>query len=168
MNRKVNWMLTKMFQHPWIKYFWTRRYRSLSFDWTSWTPLEGTLAEKRIAMVTTGGVHPKTDKPFDMSDTDGDPSFRIFPSHSQANELTITHDYYDHSDGDRDINVIIPLQALRTCVRQGLIGSLSTDFFSFMGHIQGRHIETLLQYSCPDLIQRLKQDRVEVVLLAPA
>ena len=167
-NSMIDRMLAKPFQHPWIKQFWADRFQSLQFERSPWTPLEGSLSGKKVAMVTTGGVHAASEVPFDMSDRDGDPSFRLFGSNSGADELTITHDYYDHTDGDRDINIIVPLKALRSCVERGIVGSLSRDFFGFMGHIRGDHIGTLINRSCRELIRLLRQDLVDVVLLAPA
>jgi len=56
-------------------------------------------------MVTTGGVHLKTQTPFNMNDRNGDPSFRVIPRDVRKEALMITHNYYDHSDTDRDPNL---------------------------------------------------------------
>ncbi len=167
-KRTINRVLSKIYQTQLLKQYWSSRYNSLTYESTPWTPLIGDLTRKRVAMVTTGGVHLKSDAPFDMSDKDGDPSFRIFPSHSAPQDITITHDYYDHKDADKDINIVVPFRALHTCVEQGVIGSLSSDFYGFMGHIQGIHIRSLLKKSCPQLIRKLRDDHVDVVLLGPA
>ena len=168
MGSAINQIIAKLFQQPWLKRFWESRFHSLYFERSPWTPLRGPLAEKRVAMITTGGVHLKSDRPFNMADKDGDPEIRVFGPESRADELIITHDYYDHTDGDKDINIIVPMQALRSCVELGIIGSLSKEFFGLMGHIRGGHIRSLLEHSCHELILRLKQNQVDVVLLAPA
>ena len=41
-----------------------------------WTPLRKSLSESRLALVTTAGVHHRDQPPFDMTDPDGDPTFR--------------------------------------------------------------------------------------------
>src|SRR3989442_937943 len=59
----------------------------------------------RIALVTAAGVHRVGDVPFDMESRAGDASFRVIPGDAAAADLMITHDYYDHSAADRDVNV---------------------------------------------------------------
>ncbi len=168
MKRTVNQLFSKLFQLRWVKQFWADHYRSINYNHTPWTPLKGALSEKRLSMVTTAGVHCLSNTPFDMSDKDGDPSLRIFSSTINPRQLGITHDYYDHSHADQDINIVVPFKALRSCVEKGLIGSLSPQFYGFMGHIRRQHIQTLLKHSCRELIRQLKRDDVEIVLLAPA
>ncbi len=58
------------------------------------------LPECRIAVITTGGVHLVDQAPFDMADPHGDPSYRIIPVGTPRSRLTITHNYYDHSDAE--------------------------------------------------------------------
>jgi D-proline reductase (dithiol) PrdB len=36
-----------------------------------------------------------------------------------------------------------------------------------MGHIDGRHIDTLIEEQVPEIAKRLKADNVDVVLLTP-
>ena len=75
------------------------------------------VAESTIALVTTAGVHLKSQEPFNMEDPDGDPSFRAIPSDVRKEDLTITHKYYDHSAADRDINVVLPLDRIARTAR---------------------------------------------------
>ena len=46
---------------------------------TPWTPLSKDPKECRIALVTTAGVHLRSQTPFDMEDKEGDPTFRVIP-----------------------------------------------------------------------------------------
>jgi D-proline reductase (dithiol) PrdB len=48
-----------------------------------------------------------------MDDGEGDLTCREIRASIPVNELTITHDYYDHEDADRDINVVFPIERLR-------------------------------------------------------
>ena len=41
-----------------------------------WAPVRKPLSSSTIALVTTAGVHHRTQVPYDMNDRDGDPSFR--------------------------------------------------------------------------------------------
>ena len=132
-----------------------------------WTPIKKPLYECKVALITTAGVHLKTQPPFDMIDSDGDPTFREIESSVAMNDLMITHDYYNHSDADKDINIVFPIQRLREFIEEGTIGSLANICYSFMGHIDGHHIPTLIHNSTPAIIKRLKVEGVDVVLLTP-
>ncbi len=74
-----------------------------------------------------------------MSDPDGDPSYRVIPATSSPADLVITHDYYDHRDADRDINVVFPIDVLRRLQAEHRIGKSAPCFYSLMGH-RRRHV----------------------------
>ena len=133
-----------------------------------WTPVSKPLRECRLAVVTTSGVHHPDQQPFDMQDSEGDPTFRVIDSSSIADSYQITHDYYDHSDAEKDINIIFPVERLQELQQEGVIGELADRHYSFMGHIDGHHIATLVSRSAKQVIQQLRQDAVDVVLLTPA
>jgi D-proline reductase (dithiol) PrdB len=132
-----------------------------------WTPLTKPLAECKVAIVTTAGVHHRDQEPFDMHDRDGDSTFRVINASLPVSDLVITHDYYDHADADRDINIIFPIQRLREIESEGLIGEVARYHYAFMGHILGGHIEVLINQTAPKVARRLKSDGVDVVLLTP-
>jgi D-proline reductase (dithiol) PrdB len=134
---------------------------------TPWTPVTELLRDSKVAIVTTSGVHHKDQHPFDMDDNDGDPSFRKIDIKRPLNDLMITHDYYDHSDADKDINIVFPVERLREFRRWGLIGGVADKHYSFMGHIDGRHIKTLINDNAPEVAKRLKEDDVDIVILTP-
>ncbi len=132
-----------------------------------WTPVAKRLAESVVSIVTTAGVHLKDQKPFDMRDPDGDPSSRLIRGGVSAGDLMITHDYYDHRDADRDINIVFPLDRMRELERPGIIGKFADVHFGFMGHVVGRHIRTLTEETAPEAAERLKSAGVDIVLLTP-
>ena len=134
---------------------------------TPFTPVGKPLDRCRVALVTTGGVHGKDQNPFDMSDKSGDPSYREIPSDTEVAQLTITHDYYNHADAVADPNLILPIEPLRQLLHEGVIGSIGPRFFSFMGHVQSEHLETLTQITAPEVAEALKADEVDVAFLTP-
>ncbi len=140
----------------------------MEFDDTPWTPFTKKVSKSRVALITTGGVHLKQDPLFDMRDPAGDPSFREIPAEAAESDLTITHNYYDHSDADKDINVVFPLERLRELAATDELGSVNHRHFSFMGHILPPHIETLINDTGPQVARLLQQDAVDIVLLTPA
>jgi D-proline reductase (dithiol) PrdB len=135
---------------------------------TPWVPVTKPLRECKVAVVTTSGVHHGNQEPFDMQDSDGDPSYRTIESSTIENDFKITHDYYDHSDAEKDLNIILPIDRLQELQHEGIIGELAKYHYSFMGHIDGRHIATLISSSARDVVKKLRQDAVDVVLLTPA
>ncbi len=133
-----------------------------------WTPLHKPLQDCVVALVTTAGVHLNDDEPFDMGDKEGDPTYRVIPRDTSYDHLHITHDYYDHRDADKDLNIVLPLDRLRELATEGMIGGVAPFHYSFMGHIDGRHVSRLLSVTAPEVAQRLKRERVDAVLLTPA
>ena len=164
-NRLIAWFATR------IPAF-ARRLVAAYRPWESrgeipWTPARKPLAQCRVAVVTTTGVHHPFQPPFDMQDPEGDPSFRALQADEIDASYQITHDYYDHSDARQDLNIILPLDRLRELVAEGVVGELAATHYSFMGHVDGRHIPTLIAKSAREVAARLKESGVDVVLLTP-
>jgi len=164
-----NAVAVQLFKHvPWIGEQWARRHRLVEATSVPWAPVAKRVKESSVALVTTAGVHLASDPAFDMDDADGDPSVREIPSDVDPRLLTITHRYYDHRAADRDINVVLPLERLRELVDEGRVGAMAPRAFSFMGHIDGRHLATLMERTAPMVAERLRADRAEAVFVTPA
>lgn len=145
----------------------TEAFSTVQTKGVPWTPLRKPLSKCKVAIVTTAGVHHPDQPPFDMHDRKGDPSFRVIEVSRPVSDLMITHDYYDHSDADQDINIVFPIERLQELESEGVIGQVARFHYGFMGHILGRHIETLVHRSAPDVSRKLKADAIDVVLLTP-
>lgn len=153
---------------PWLGEAWARRRRVVESESVPWTPMGKPVREAVVALVTTAGVHRRADPPFDMTDPDGDPTFRVVPVEAPRAELTITHKYYDHSAADRDLNVVLPVDRLRELAAAGLVGGVAPRVYSLMGHVDGAHLRTLVETTAPEVARRLRADRAEAVVLTPA
>lgn len=153
---------------PWLGDAWARRRRFVRSTAVPWTPLRRPVRECTIALVTTAGVHLRSDAPFDMTDPDGDPSVRVIPVDTPRGEVRITHKYYDHAAADRDLNVVVPIDRLRELAAAGDVGGVAPRIYSFMGHIDGAHVRTLVERTAPDVARRLRGDGAEAVVLTPA
>jgi len=129
-----------------------------------WAPVEKDPFQSNLLLVTTGGVHTPEQSPFDMEDSRGDASYRWIPGDQET--FTITHDYYDHADADRDINCLYPLPLARKLSKAQLIGSLSERHLSFMGHIEDPLLPELLDESLPSVWEELT-DTPDFILLSP-
>jgi D-proline reductase (dithiol) PrdB len=132
-----------------------------------WTPAPLSLQRAHVALVTTAGVHHRDQKPFDMHDPNGDPTFRGIDRTRILGDYVITHDYYDHSDADKDVNVVFPLARLLECESAGNIGRVADTHYSFMGHIDGPHIYSLVSLHAQEIAQQMKTAGVNIALLTP-
>jgi len=119
------------------------------------------LAQCRIAIVTTAGVHRKGDRPFGPGATD----YRIIPGDTKAADLVMSHQSvnFDRTGFQEDHNIAFPLDRLNELAKQGVVGAVAEFHYSFMGATQIRQLEA----KAKELAQLLKDDCVDAVLLTP-
>jgi D-proline reductase (dithiol) PrdB len=160
--------LSRLFTRmPLLGRLWAKSAAIAESSGVPWTPMRKPLPESRICLVTTGGLHLKSDAPFDMADPNGDPSFRAIPATATRDDLTITHDYYDHTDADRDFNIVMPLDRIGELVAAGHLGGQTSMHYSFMGHIDGPLVATLEREILPQLVRKLRAESPDFVFLTP-
>ena len=75
--------------------------------------------EAVFALVTTAGVHLKTQDVFDVEA--GDPTVRFIPSGCREDDLMISHTHFDRADADQDINCVFPLTRLKELEQKALL-----------------------------------------------
>ena len=164
-----NRVVVQLFRRlPWLGSVWARRRRFVESETVPWAALTRPVRACTVALVTTAGVHLRADPVFDMTDPDGDPSFRVIPVDAARAAVTITHKYYDHTAADRDLNVVLPVDRLRELVADGLVGGVAPRMYSFMGHVDGAHVRTLMEVTAPEVARRLRADGAEAGVLTPA
>lgn len=169
LKRFKNKLLAKFFtKFPWLVGRWAEKTSFQESLDIPWTPLRKEIKDCRIALITTGGVHLKSQPPFNMKNPDGDPSYREIPRNTALQDLIITHDYYDHTDADRDINIIFPVERLKELIRLRIIGEEAPFHYSFMGHIDKDLVNILMQRTAPEVADKLKGAQADAVLLTPA
>ena len=135
-----------------------------------WTPLRKQLSESTVAMISTGGIALKTDRPFDQEGERqnpwwGDPSYRILPNTATEQDVRLYHLHIDPRYGEQDLNCMFPLQRLKELEAAGEIGRSAARHYSFMGYIL--RPEKLLQETTPQIIRNLQEDQVDAVVLVP-
>jgi D-proline reductase (dithiol) PrdB len=130
-------------------------------------PLRRPLAQARLALVTTAGLHTPSQPGFDHSIKKGDTSFREIPNDIEVPTLIESHRSYafDHTGIEADRNLAFPLERLRELQQAGVIGELNHRHFSFMGSIVGPH--SLIEETAPQVARLLREDGVEAALLTP-
>ncbi len=134
------------------------------FNDTPITPLTKPLQECKLALITTGGLHLKTDKPFDTKLIEGDCSYRLLPGNVRHEDIMVTHESYDHKFINADINCVFPIDRMREYVQEGRIKSLSEEHYSFMGHI---YVTGHLLENSKKVGNRLKELGVDIAFLTP-
>jgi len=119
------------------------------------------LDERRVAIISTAGLHRRGDRPF----RPGDGSYRVIPAETKANELVMSHISvnFDRTGFQQDLNVAFPIDRLRELVADGTVGSMATVHYSFMGAFPPAAAEPHAQH----LAGLLKADKVDAVLLVP-
>jgi D-proline reductase (dithiol) PrdB len=126
-----------------------------------WTPLRRPVASATVALVATGGVHLRTDPPFNLN---GDGGFRAIPRTAEPGDLQITHQAYDRRDAREDLNLVFPLRRLRELEAEGVVGRVAEEHYGFG---LASHPAPLLD-SARGVAGRLTQAQVDLVLLVPA
>ena len=117
--------------------------------------------ERRVAIVTTSGIHLRTDRPFEVGSAD----YRVIPGSTRDSALVMSHTSvnFDRSGFQEDVNVAFPLARLRELEAEKVIGSVSDFHYSFMGAAPIRALEPKAR----ELAGLLKKDKVDAVLLSP-
>lgn len=131
-----------------------------SFDTTPWVT-GPPLHERRIAMISTAGLHRKNDRPF--TGMTGD--YRIIPGDTKGSDLIMTHisTNFDRTGFQQDLNVVFPLERLRDLAHEGVIQSVATYHYSFMGAAD----PSVMEPFAATLAELLYGDRVNGALLIP-
>ena len=126
-----------------------------------WTRLRRPLSESTVVLISTGGVHLRSDRPFNLN---GDPSFRVIPKDTQPADLAISHQAYDRTDALRDINLVFPIERLRQLEAEQVIGRLAEEHYGFglMGSAKR------LMPAIKEVARRIGESGVDLVLLVPA
>ena len=141
-------------------------YRWSVNETSPWTALEKPLEDCRVALHTSGGVSRRDQEPFDPLSYN-DLSYREIPKDTLVEELVINDAYYDHTDADKDINCIFPIERFRELEKEGCIGELAPMTYS--GPCGRLYRRTALQQEVvPEIVGKLKQAKVDLVFLVPA
>ena len=132
-----------------------------TFDTQPWIP-GPPLKERRVAIISTAGLHQRDDRPFTREPGD---FYRIIHGDVSSDNLIMSHVSvsFDRSGYYKDLNVVFPIDRLRGLAEDGVIGSVAAFHYSFMGADDPMRWEQTTR----DLAGLLKKDNVNAVLLVP-
>ena len=150
------WLRATLRMYPWRR-----------IDPVHCAPLRKPVSSARVALVTTAGLVPKGEPPFDATVRGGDSSYRVIGADAELAQLEEHHRSasFDHAGIKQDRNLVFPLDPLRELARAAEIGSVAPRHLSFMGSITapGR----LVRYIAPEAAALLVADQIDVDLLVP-
>jgi D-proline reductase (dithiol) PrdB len=117
------------------------------------------LSERRVAIVTTAGLQRRDDPAFHVGSSD----YRVLPGEIQGGDLVMGHASinFDRSGFQEDINVVFPIDRLREFEAKGLIGSMASNHYTFMGVTHPAQ----MQASAEKVAEMLLADNVDSVVL---
>ena len=120
------------------------------------------LRERRVAIVTTAGLHRRSDENFNVSDL----SYRVISGDTQLNDLVMTQGSvnFDRSGFQQDVNVVFPLDRLREMVQLDEIGSVANFHYAFNGAGQ---LAPAFEPTAREVGRMLKEDGVDAAVLVP-
>ena len=130
------------------------------------TPARRALPMLNLALISSAGAYLDGTQPFNISDADGDVSFREIPIEIGPADLKFAARGFDPAAAQADLNTQLPLQRLSEFAANRIIGQLNPVFWSFSGYIPSatRVIDELL----PRLQERVRRYQVQAALLIPA
>lgn len=131
-----------------------------TFDTRPWATGKP-LFRRRVAIISTAGLHRRDDRPFEGMSGD----FRVIPNSCTAKDLVMSHisTNFDRTGFQQDLNVAFPLDRLHELAADKVIGSVADFHYSFMGATDPSDMETAAE----KLALLLKGDQVDAALLVP-
>ncbi len=119
-----------------------------------------------IALVSTGGLHLRGDKPFGvLTSAWGDTGYRIVPHGTPAADLDLAADYVDQKYIRQDPEVTLPMAALDRLVDAGRAGRAARHHYSLCEGIL-RPLPGVAE-SAARLAELMTDDGVDAVVLLP-
>ncbi len=120
-----------------------------------------TVPEARVAIISTAGLHRRTDRAFAI----GEAGYRVIPRDVDPADLVMSHisTNFDRTGFQLDINMVLPIERLEELAKEGFIESAADYHYSFMGATDPAAMET----EARSLAALLRQDRVNCALLVP-
>jgi D-proline reductase (dithiol) PrdB len=119
------------------------------------------LLERKVAIISTAGLHLRSDRPFDLGASD----YRLIPKDTPSKDLVMSHisTNFDRTGFQMDVNLVFPLDRLCELEKEGFIGSVAEYHYSFMGATDPSGMKETAQ----NLAKIMKKDKVNAVLLVP-
>ena len=126
------------------------------------------LSECKVAIVSSAGLYVRDlHEKFDHKVRGGDYTYRIISHDANLKHLADGQrsKSYNHSGIRQDSSTGMPIPQLNRLAEEGFIGRVNHRHFSVMGSILAPM--RFIKNTIPEIVQQMKEDRVDVVLLIP-
>jgi len=134
------------------------RLEKYTFDNHAWSvPKEA--SSRRVSIVSSAAISRRGDKPFSWLAN----NHRVIEKDNLDLVMTHVAVEYDRTAWQQDINTILPLDRLEEMAKDGEIGSVSNEHYSFIGSSDPIKMER----SAKEVAERMKDDAVDTVFLVP-
>jgi len=153
--------------------------KGYEYDQGPFTPLKKPVSEARIVLLTSGGHFVEGQDPeplgvINMSQQEAEkrvfeflktePTLSVIPTDTPGSKLRVRHGGYDIRGAQADANVVFPLDRFQELDKEGIIGELAPDAYSFIGACSQIR---LLKKTAPEWVKMLKEKQPDAILLAP-
>ncbi|MEC8717174.1 MAG: glycine/sarcosine/betaine reductase selenoprotein B family protein [Pseudomonadota bacterium] len=127
-----------------------------------WVAPKRPLEALRMALLTTAGLHYRDAEAFEAADG----TFRPIDGEEDTAGLVMSHSSvnFDKSGFAEDVNLVFPLDRFRELRDEGVLGSLASVHYSFMG---AGLASTAFEAGAIQVAALLKRDQVDAVFLTP-
>ena len=134
------------------------RLEKYTFDNSAWSvPKEA--SSRRVSIVSSAAISKRGDKPFSWLAN----NHRVIEKDNLDLVMTHVAVEYDRTAWQQDINTILPIDRLEEMAKDGEIGSVSNEHYSFIGSSDPIKMER----SAKEVAERMKDDAVDTVFLVP-
>ncbi len=150
-----------------------------TYDDGPFTPLQKPLSQSRLALLTSSGHFVQRDDPGPLGVKDmtqeqatkrigkfisTEPTLSAIPIDTPQENLRVRHGGYDVRGVQADANVALPLERLLELQKEGVIGELAPQAYSFVGACAQI---PLLKRTGPKWVKLFQQQQIDAALLVP-
>ena len=137
-----------------------------------WAPFGKRLAQSRVALLSSAGIHLRSQPAFDLERERaepewGDPSWRAIPAGTPPDQLAVAHHHISDTDILLDPEIALPMRGLAALVEAGIVGSATPTHISVMG-FQAAGLDGWRDETAPEITALLRSEGADGVILAPA
>lgn len=129
-----------------------------------YTPVSKTLNDMTIMIVSTAGVHLKSQEAYNLK---GDASYRIIPGDVTVDALTVTHGAplhdYNWEEPRKDPNTVFPIDRLREVAAQGYIKAVAEKHITMMGY--SLRLNEIVTTTSPAIAEEVDRSHADAVIL---
>lgn len=140
-------------------------YQWSEYDTKYWNEFKKPLKNSRITLISSSGTYLEGQQPFNPWAVN-DFSIRLIDVNSPKESMQIAHNYYDHRDAVKDINVVLPLDRFKELEEEMFIGELTPHAITLgMGRMYKRN--QLMDQTVSEILGILEKEETDVVFLIP-